>query len=136
DVHAAVRLRPSTFQTFEASIYHARNQLASTLTALNDPGEGGPGILMATDDLYDWVNWAAQGQYHWVLGSRTLVSTHVRGSWHDSEYTYGTGLAAAPESEEALDEAAAELLEGARDHLISDESNRIVETSIGVDVHH
>src|SRR5690606_14958003 len=69
-------------------------------------------------------------------GSRTLVSSHVRGSWHNSEYTYGTGLAAAPASEEALEEAASELLAGARDHLISDESNRIVETSIGVDVHH
>ncbi|HEX7071660.1 MAG TPA: carboxypeptidase-like regulatory domain-containing protein [Rhodothermales bacterium] len=137
DLHGAVRLRPSSFQTLDASVYRARNQLGSTMAAMNANG-GESASLFATDDLYDWTNWLAQARYGRLLGARTLVSAHVRGSWHSSRYTYGTGLATTGVSDPDLieKEQIARLIDTASEHTLSDESNRISEVSFGFELQH
>ena len=136
DLHGAVRLRTSSLQSTEASFYRARNELGSTLAGLNQPTSDS-GTFFATHDHYDWNNWIAQARHNLLLGDRSLLSVHAHGSWHLSEYRYGTRLEPdyIPDPDQREREAE-RLITEAADQVASDESNRIAEMTIGLQGHH
>lgn len=88
DLHAAVRVHMSPFRTLHASVYRARNGIASDLSVVNASAASEQDRLILTSDDYDWSNWAAQVRHDWIMGARSIASMQVRGSWHASQYSY------------------------------------------------
>ena len=88
DVHASARLHLSPFRILHASLYRARNHLASDLAAVSTSEEADQ--LLLTRDEYDWANWAGQVQHHWLLGARSMGTVQVQASRHASHYYYGS----------------------------------------------
>lgn len=132
DAHAAVRMQLSPFRTVHASAYRARNRLATDMTAVDAPAPGGEGLLLLTNDEYDWTNWAAQVRHSWLLGARSVGVVRASGSWHTSRYTYRSlfdpidGVS----DEEQIRRAAADLQARLDEQIGSDERNDIRELGV------
>lgn len=88
DLHGAAKASLGDFRTVDASVYRASNQLGSELVAVNaDPSEE-PDRMLLTLDEYDWLNWAGQARYSWLVDARTAASVQARASSNWSEYHY------------------------------------------------
>lgn len=136
DVHASARLHLSPFRILHASLYRARNRLASDLVAVS-MGTDVDQLLLKRDE-YDWANWAGQVQHHWLLGARSMGTLQVQASRHASHYLYGaarldTFMLTTPE---AVQQAAAEAWPAFSEGGGYGERNRIREVAVKASVRH
>lgn len=88
DLHLASRVKLSPYQSIQGSFYRADNRLASDQRAINDSAPTSPDLFIMTRDRYEWLNWAGQVRHSWLLGSRSVLSSQLKGSWHESGYLY------------------------------------------------
>ena len=88
DLHLAGRFNPGAFHNVHASLYRASNRLASDLAAYNQPDLLESGLFILTRDRYSWLNWASQIRHSWLIDARMVLNTQLKGSWHDSGYSY------------------------------------------------
>lgn len=88
DLHLASRIKLSPYQSVQGSFYRADNRLASDQRAINDSAPTSPDLFMMTRDRYEWLNWIGQMRHSWLIGSRSVLSSQVKGSWHQSGYLY------------------------------------------------
>ena len=88
DLHLAGRLKLSPYQNLSASMYRADNRLASNLIAYNQLDDGINDLFILTQDRYSWLNWVGQVRHSWLLGAKSLLATQLKGSWHNSSYSY------------------------------------------------
>ena len=89
DLHAALRLDLSPFQTLYASAYRGTNEIGADFRTLGSDA----GLSVATRDRYDWSNLGGQVRLEWLMGARTIGSMRVHGSRHVSRYEYLAGSA-------------------------------------------
>ncbi len=88
DLHFASRIKLSPDQNLHASLYRASNRIASDLVVTNDLLQVGNDLFVITSDRYSWLNWAGQLKHSWLLGNQSALSTQIKGSWHNSRYSY------------------------------------------------
>lgn len=132
DLHAAGRMQLNPFHTAHASVYRARNRIASELAAVNSASSTELDRLFITKDDYDWTNWAGQIRHAWLAGARSVVTTQLRASSHASQYRYLSLYDGLPRDADDADVRAAEdeLRARLRGAVGSDEENRIHEVAL------
>ncbi len=138
DLHGAVRLRLSPFQTIHASAYRAGNRIASDLAASNTGNADSTDVLVLTRDDYDWTNWAGQIRHSWLIGARSVAMVQLQGGWHDSRYAY-RGLRTETEpltGPGALDAAIADFEPQLGTAGGSEERNKIRELAVKAELSH
>lgn len=141
DLHAAGRIRFGLLQSLHTSAYWGRSQLGSNLAQGREPlardafDPAADGTPAPYRDRFTWETGVAQARYETVLGTRTLASLRLRGSYYRVRHDYSV-----PDSTvTSLDAAAAdEAARSAGTHLLArpDDGNRVHEVAVGVQVDH
>ena len=88
DLHLASRIKLNPFHVIHASAYRAINELSSIQIAESAPVGGEDDLYFLSQNAYSWRNWAAQLRHSWLPGSRSILTSQLRGSWHDSSLNY------------------------------------------------
>lgn len=138
DIHFASRLNLTPFHKLQGSVYRASNRIESDLIATNDLLSAPEDLFVITNDRYSWLNWAGHVKHSWLLGSRSALSTQLKGSWHNSRYSYRASNESIDDTpspsviiQKAIDSQ--EILEAA---LSSSERNFIRELTINTTLSH
>ena len=129
DVHFASRLKLSPFHNINGSFYRASNRIESNVVATNDLRNEINDLFVITDDRYSWLNWAGQLKHSWLIDSRSAISTQIKGSWHNSNYSYRAlnGTIEDQPSSSLIDQTAASYKDALANTLSSFEKNFIRE---------
>ena len=88
DFHVASRFRLSPFHVINASVYRAVNELGSFQSVFHSNDNATDPFLMFSQSGYSWLNWGSQIRHSWLLGARSVLTTQLRGSWHNSDLEY------------------------------------------------
>ncbi len=90
DMHLAARVKVAPFHNLYVSGYRAINELSAERSAIHrgQASDTGADLLMLARSDYSWHNWAGQIRHSWLVGSRSVLTTQVVGSWHDSALSY------------------------------------------------
>lgn len=138
DLHFASRIKLSPYQNLHASLYRASNRIASDLVVTNDLLQVGNDLFVITSDRYSWLNWAGQLKHSWLLGNQSALSTQIKGSWHDSRYSYraSNDFIEDQPSTQLVDLKALDLKSTLADALSSSERNFIRELTVSSTLSH
>ena len=137
DLHLAARFKASPFHIFHGSLYRAVNDLTAD-HAIVEGLSTGNGYAVLSSNAYSWKNWAAQLRHSWIIGTRSVLTTQLQGSWHNSALLYNVY---SPEDINSIaGMLSGNVLEVFQDSLAAgvnaDENNVIKELGVRFDLNH
>jgi len=140
DLHFGARYKVNPFHQFHASLYRTTNNLSETqgLAQQGSALASSSGFVMLTQNAYSWLNWAGQLRHSWLIGSRSVLTSQLLGSSHNSALNYQAFFE--PLEPGASVGSFADVLQQHGDSLETniraDEGNRIRELGLRVDFNH
>ena len=140
DLHFASRYKLNAFHQIHASLYRTTNNLSSIQGIVQqdlEPGNEDDFVLLA-QNAYTWLNWAGQIRHSWLLGARSVMTTQVKGSSHNSSLNYqaffdGLEFGASLSSFTDILQQYGEALQT---NIRADEGNKIHELGVQLDFSH